>query len=62
VGGTVQELVAEATPEQLVEAGNAAGEILNWITVAGAVGPVVPDFIELQPEHGHAFAAWRIDS
>jgi aromatic ring-opening dioxygenase catalytic subunit (LigB family) len=58
----IDALVAETTPEQLVDAGNAAGEILNWITVVSAAGPIVPDFIELQPEHGHAFAAWRIGS
>jgi protocatechuate 4,5-dioxygenase beta chain len=60
--GEIDALVAEATPEQLVDAGNAAGEILNWITVVSAAGSIAPDFIELQPEHGHAFAAWRIGS
>lgn len=58
--GELDELVQETTPEQLVAAGNAAGEILNWITVVSAVGRLAPDFIELQPEHGHAFAAWRV--
>lgn len=58
--GAVEELAEQTTPEQLIQAGNASGEILNWITVAGAVGPVPTAFIELQPEHGHAFAAWEL--
>jgi protocatechuate 4,5-dioxygenase beta chain len=58
----LDDLVAQTTPDQLVRAGNAAGEILNWITVAGVVGAVAPAFIELQPEHGHAFAAWELAS
>lgn len=58
--GQLDQLVGEATLEQITDAGNAAGEIVNWLAVAGAVGPVPTSFIELQPEHGHAFAAWEM--
>jgi hypothetical protein len=58
--GAVDDVVEQTTPDQLVRAGNAAGEILNWITMASAVGPVPTAFAELQPEHGHAFAAWEL--
>lgn len=57
----IDELVAETTPEQLVSAGNAAGEILNWIVMLGAFTPQVPAFVEQQREEGHAFAAWSLD-
>ncbi|MGH2888695.1 MAG: hypothetical protein ACRDNJ_03605 [Solirubrobacteraceae bacterium] len=56
----IDELVAESTPEQLVSAGNAAGEILNWIVMLGALEPRAPDFVEQQRDEGHAFAAWSV--
>ena len=56
----LDELVAETTPEQLERAGNASGEILNWIVALGAFAPAPPQFIELQREQGHAFAAWSL--
>lgn len=58
--GEVDALVPEITPEQLIRAGNAAGEILNWIVVLGAFDPRPADFIESQRDQGHAFAAWRL--
>ncbi len=58
--GEVDALVPEITPQQLVRAGNAAGEILNWIVVLGAFDPRPADFIEPQPDQGHAFAAWSL--
>ncbi len=57
--GKVAELVAEATAEQLTEAGNAGGELLTWIAMLGMVGPAEPVFLETQTELGHAFGAWR---
>jgi hypothetical protein len=54
----LDELVADITPAQLERAGNASGEILNWITMLGALRPAAPDFIEQQRDQGHAFAAW----
>jgi aromatic ring-opening dioxygenase catalytic subunit (LigB family) len=58
--GDVDTLVAETTPEQLAAAGNAAGEILDWLVMLGTFDPRPPVFIEAQREEGHAFAAWRI--
>lgn len=56
----IDELIAEATPAQLWRAGNAGGELLNWIAMLGAIGGRKPRFIAPQ-DHGHAFAAWRWD-
>jgi protocatechuate 4,5-dioxygenase beta chain len=56
--GRVDELVAEATPLQMARAGNAGGELLNWIAMLGAIGDRRPARLEPQP-HGHAFGLWR---
>jgi aromatic ring-opening dioxygenase catalytic subunit (LigB family) len=56
--GDVETLVAEATDERLELAGNAAGELLDWIVMLGAMEPSPPDFLDSQPAFGHAFAAW----
>jgi aromatic ring-opening dioxygenase catalytic subunit (LigB family) len=59
--GEIEELVSEATTEQLLHAGNAAGELLNWIAMLGTVGQGKPVFLEPQPEHGHAYGVWQGD-
>jgi hypothetical protein len=59
--GDFETLVAEATDEQMREAGNAAGEILDWITMLGMIDPAPPEVIETQPQFGHSYAAWPID-
>jgi hypothetical protein len=59
---SVEELVREASDEQLERAGNAGGEVLNWIAMLGTFDPRPPRFLEVQPQHGHAFAAWPADS
>jgi protocatechuate 4,5-dioxygenase beta chain len=57
--GDVERLVAEATPERLSEAGNAGGELLEWIAMLGAAEPADPPaFLEAQMRFGHAYAAW----
>jgi aromatic ring-opening dioxygenase catalytic subunit (LigB family) len=56
--GSVDQLVHETTAEQLAAAGNAAGEILNWIAMLGTFDPRPAAFIEAQQAEGHAFAAW----
>jgi aromatic ring-opening dioxygenase catalytic subunit (LigB family) len=56
--GDVERLVAEATPAQLWEAGNAGGELLDWIAMLGAIDPRPPAFLEPQVQFGHAYAAW----
>jgi hypothetical protein len=57
----VGELVEEATSAQLARAGNIGGELLDWIAMLGVVGDRKPIFIAPQIDHGHAYAAWRLD-
>jgi Catalytic LigB subunit of aromatic ring-opening dioxygenase len=56
--GEFEALVAEASDEQLWRAGNAGGELLDWIAMLAMFDPHQPDFLEAQPEYGHAYAAW----
>jgi gallate dioxygenase len=56
--GEFDRLVAETTPEQLVAAGNASGETLDWLVMLGTIDPHPPVFIEAQLDEGHAYAAW----
>jgi hypothetical protein len=58
LAGQVAELVEEATDDQLWRAGNAGGELLDWIAMLGTVDPAPPASIEVQAQFGHAFAAW----
>jgi gallate dioxygenase len=59
----VERLLAEATDEQLAQAGNAAAELLNWIAVLGMIDPAPPpDFLEAQTDFGHAYAAWPLET
>jgi protocatechuate 4,5-dioxygenase beta chain len=53
-------LVAEATDEQLWAAGNAGGELLDWIAMLAMFDPRPPDFLDVQPQFGHAYAAWAL--
>jgi aromatic ring-opening dioxygenase catalytic subunit (LigB family) len=57
----IDALVKEATPARLARAGNIGGELLNWIAMLGAVGNRKPVFLAGEREHGHAYAAWRLD-
>jgi aromatic ring-opening dioxygenase catalytic subunit (LigB family) len=59
--GKIDDLLEEATSDQLARAGNVAGEILNWIAMLGMLGKRKPAFVEKHDGHGHAFAAWRWD-
>jgi hypothetical protein len=59
--GRVGDLVEEASAARLVRAGNIGGELLNWIAMLGVVGDRKPTFIAPEVEHGHAYAAWRLD-
>ena len=58
--GDFERVVAEATPAQLEAAGNASGELLDWLVMLGTFDARPPVFIEAQPAEGHAFAAWRL--
>jgi protocatechuate 4,5-dioxygenase beta chain len=60
-GAQVEELVREATDDQLARAGNAGGEVLDWITMLGTIDPRRPRVLEVQRQYGHAYAAWPID-
>ena len=51
-------LIEAATEARMLEAGNVAGELLNWIIALGITGPVSPAILINQPELGNAFAAW----
>jgi aromatic ring-opening dioxygenase catalytic subunit (LigB family) len=58
--GQVDELVAEATPERMLQAGNIGGELLNWIVLLGAIGKDRPCYLADHNEtDGHAYAVWR---
>jgi hypothetical protein len=59
--GRIAELVEEATASRLARVGNIGGELLNWIAMLGVVGDRKPIFIAPEIEHGHAYAAWRLD-
>ena len=48
-------------PRGWLRAGNIGGELLNWIAMLGVVGDRKPVFIAPEIEHGHAYAAWRLD-
>ncbi|MEV0616327.1 hypothetical protein AB0I81_23630 [Nonomuraea sp. NPDC050404] len=61
-GGEVGKLVAEAGEEQLAQAGNAGGELLDWVAMLGTFDPGAPAFLEAQPGFGHAYGAWRADT
>jgi aromatic ring-opening dioxygenase catalytic subunit (LigB family) len=58
--GDIAQLVAESTPEQITAAGNAAGEILNWIAMLGCFDARAASFVETQRAEGHAYAAWQL--
>jgi len=55
--GQYQALARRATEERINRAGNNSGELLNWITVAGAVGATKPLFLE--GDEGSGYAVWK---
>jgi len=58
----IDQLVAEATPEQMWKAGNIGGELLNWIVMLGTVGKAKPCYLaDHNDKDGHAFAAWSLN-
>jgi protocatechuate 4,5-dioxygenase beta chain len=56
--GDAGALVDEATEERLAHAGNAGGELLEWIAMLGMIEARPPAFLDVQPAFGHAYAAW----
>ena len=64
--GEIEQLIASATCERMQRAGNAAGELLNWLCMLGAIhehNGVAPRPLSIRPQidHGHAFGVWRWD-
>lgn len=57
--GDVETLIAEATPEKFQQAGNVAGELLNWIAMLGTVGAKAAQSVTPQMANGHAYGVWR---
>jgi protocatechuate 4,5-dioxygenase beta chain len=57
--GQYQALARRATEERINRAGNNSGELLNWITVAGAVGATKPLFLE--GDEGSGYAVWKFE-
>jgi len=55
--GQYQALARRATEERIAAAGNNSGELLNWITVTGAVGNAKPLFVEV--DDGYGYAVWE---
>jgi len=56
----IDELVTEATPEQMWKAGNIGGELLNWIVMLGTVGEAKPCYLADHDDiDGHTYAIWR---
>jgi hypothetical protein len=59
VKGQYQSLARHATEERINYAGNNSGELLNWVTVAGALGKTKPLFLE--NDEGSGYAVWKFD-
>jgi len=57
--GRYQALARRATEERIAAAGNNSGELLNWITVTGAVGKTKPLFLEA--DEGSGYAVWKFE-
>jgi protocatechuate 4,5-dioxygenase beta chain len=58
----IDELVEEATPQRMWQAGNIGGELLNWMVLLGAIGTHKPRYIaDHDDKDGHAYAVWRWD-
>ena len=57
--GEIDALIREATPHQLLKAGNVGGELLNWIAMQGAIGSRKPTYVAPQMQNGHAYGVWR---
>ena len=57
----IDDILVEATPEQMWKAGNVGGELLNWIVMLGTVGKSKPCYLaDHDDSEGHAFAVWSL--
>jgi hypothetical protein len=59
VRGRYRTLATRATEDRINAAGNNSGELLNWITVSGAVGRTRPLFLE--GDEGNGYAVWKFE-
>ena len=57
--GRYEALAQQATSSRMAEAGNNSSELLNWITLTGAVGDTRPLFVEV--DGGSGYAVWELD-
>jgi len=57
--GQYQTLARRATEQRMAAAGNNSSELLNWITVTGAVGKAKPLFVE--NDGGDGYAVWELE-
>jgi hypothetical protein len=57
--GDYRTLARRATPQRMAAAGNVSGELLNWITMTGALSDVRPLFVET--DGGSGYAVWKLD-
>ena len=57
--GEIETLIAEATPEKFRQAGNVAGELLNWIAMLGTIDAKPAKAVTPQMPNGHAYAVWN---
>lgn len=57
--GKYQALARRATEDRINKAGNNSGELLNWITLTGAVGKSRPLFLE--NDDGSGYAVWKLE-
>jgi catalytic LigB subunit of aromatic ring-opening dioxygenase len=53
------DLATQATAARMAAAGNASGELLNWLVAAGAAGDARPVFLE-DDKDGNGYAAWEL--
>ena len=59
VGGRYETLARRATAQRMAAAGNNSTELLNWITLTGAVGDSRPLFVET--DDGSGYAVWDLE-
>jgi len=57
--GQYQALARRATSERMLQAGNNSSELLNWITLTGAVGQAKPLFVE--NDTGSGYGVWEFE-
>jgi hypothetical protein len=59
IRGQYRALARCATEERINAAGNNSGELLNWITLTGALGKTRPLFLE--GDEGSGYAVWNLE-